>query len=72
MIVKAAMVMVSLVVVTGTAARADVFNMGGSRDPLTGQWTGAGSLEFVTVGDPGNAPSNRTWVDGITHFGAVS
>ena len=36
-------------------ARADVFNMGGTRDPATGVWTGEASLEFVTVGDPGNA-----------------
>ena len=37
------------------SAQADVFNMGGTRDPATGTWTGQASLEFVTVGDPGNA-----------------
>ena len=37
------------------SAQADVFNMGGARDPTTGTWTGAASLQFVTVGDPGNA-----------------
>jgi len=29
--------------------------MGGTRDPTTGTWTGPASLQFVTVGDPGNA-----------------
>lgn len=37
-------------------ASADVSNMGGTRDPNTGQWTGLASLELVTVGDPGNQP----------------
>ena len=36
-------------------AQADVFNMGGTRDPMTGTWTGSASVEFVPVGDPGNA-----------------
>jgi formylglycine-generating enzyme len=40
-------------------AQADVFNMGGARDPVAGTWTGLASLEFVTVGDPGNA--RDTW-----------
>ncbi|MCY2924477.1 MAG: SUMF1/EgtB/PvdO family nonheme iron enzyme [Planctomycetota bacterium] len=34
--------------------QADVFNLGGVRDPLTGTWTGLASLETVPVGDPGN------------------
>ena len=42
------------------SAQADVFNMGGTRDPTTGTWTGAASLEFVTVGDPGNAADTAT------------
>ena len=33
----------------------NVFNMGGTRNPTTGTWTGLASLEFVTVGNPGNA-----------------
>ena len=37
------------------SAQADVFNMGGTLNPTTGTWTGAASLQFVTVGDPGNA-----------------
>ena len=37
------------------SAQADVFNMGGTRNPTTGTWTGLASLEFVTVGNPGNA-----------------
>ncbi len=71
MTARTAAVMVSLVVAVGTVARADVFNLGGSRNPVTGQWTGAGSLEFVTVGDPGNAADSRTSGDGVSHFGAV-
>jgi hypothetical protein len=42
------------VLVVGVA-HADVFNMGGTRNPTTGAWTGQASLEFVNVGDPGNA-----------------
>jgi formylglycine-generating enzyme len=37
------------------AAPADVLNMGGTRDPVTGAWTGVASLDTVSVGDPGNA-----------------
>jgi formylglycine-generating enzyme len=36
------------------AASADVFNMGGTRDPTTGTWSGLASLETVSVGDAGN------------------
>jgi formylglycine-generating enzyme len=45
--------------------RADVFDMGGVRDPVTGQWTGLASVEFVPVGDAGNAAD-------ATGFGAVA
>ena len=38
--------------------------MGGTRNPTTGVWTGEASLQFVTVGDPGNATDS-------TGFGAV-
>lgn len=41
---------------SSAALATDVFNMGGTRDAATGQWTGSASLDFVTVGDPGNAP----------------
>jgi formylglycine-generating enzyme len=44
-----------------SVAQADVLNMGGTRDPVTGVWTGQASLEFVTVGDPGNAADMRWW-----------
>jgi formylglycine-generating enzyme required for sulfatase activity len=37
-----------------TAVSADVLNMGGMRDPVTGRWTGLASLETVPVGNPGN------------------
>lgn len=39
----------------GQPAWADVFNMGGTRNAATGQWTGLASLETVPVGNPGNA-----------------
>ena len=42
------------VVVSTVSAQADVFNMGGTRNPTTGKWTGLASLQFVTVGSPGN------------------
>ena len=45
---------------TAMSARADVFNMGGTQDPTTGTWTGSASLQFVTVGSPGNAPDPAT------------
>lgn len=45
-------------------AQADVLNMGGTRDPVTGTWTGQASLEFVPVGNPGNAADS-------TGFGSV-
>ena len=40
------------VVVSAVSAQADVFNMGGTISG--GTWTGLASLQFVTVGDPGN------------------
>ena len=39
---------------------------GGRADPATGTWTGLASLEFVTVGDAGNA------ADADTGYGAVA
>jgi formylglycine-generating enzyme len=58
------------------AAQADVFNMGGVRDPVTGTWTGVASLEMVPVGDPGNAPDtvvmSAPMYDGTTGYGAVA
>jgi formylglycine-generating enzyme required for sulfatase activity len=55
------MILALVVLASGTAAmtasvaHADVFNMGGTRNPTTGIWTGQASLDFVTVGNPGNA-----------------
>jgi formylglycine-generating enzyme len=46
-------------------ASADVFNLGGVRDPQTGQWTGPASLETVPVGNPRNS------ADPATGYGAV-
>jgi len=41
-------------------ASADVFNMGGTRNPTTGIWTGSASLTFVPVGNAGNAADPAT------------
>lgn len=59
---------VVLTMLIAGSAQADVFNMGGTRDPVTGTWTGSASLEFVTVGDPGNA---AMYVDGSGSVGYV-
>jgi formylglycine-generating enzyme len=45
--------MVLGIVLAASAAQADVFNLGGTRD-ANGHWTGLASLETVPVGDPGN------------------
>jgi hypothetical protein len=47
------------------SARANVFNMGGARNPTTGTWTGLASLEIVPVGNPGNALDKRYSPTGI-------
>jgi formylglycine-generating enzyme len=52
-------------------ARADVFNMGGTQNP-DGTWNGLASLEFVTVGDPGNAgEQSRLGTGDTTFYGSV-
>jgi formylglycine-generating enzyme len=54
-------------------ASADVLNMGGTRDPATGQWTGLASLELVPVGDSGNAAdTTEQWSDPGSTYGSVS
>jgi formylglycine-generating enzyme required for sulfatase activity len=50
-----AAVVVAMLIAASAQAQADVFNMGGTYNQATGTWTGAASLEFVTVGNPGNA-----------------
>ncbi|MCY2929684.1 MAG: SUMF1/EgtB/PvdO family nonheme iron enzyme [Planctomycetota bacterium] len=45
----------AMILMLAATVQADVFNLGGTRDPLTGTWTGVASLEMVPVGDPGNA-----------------
>jgi len=45
-------------VASAVSAQADVFNMGGTISG--GTWTGFASLQFVTVGDPGNLPDPAT------------
>jgi formylglycine-generating enzyme len=46
-------VLIMLLIAAGHA-QADVLHMGGNRDPVTGIWSGAASLELVTVGDKNN------------------
>ena len=53
-------VVASVLMLAASVAHADVFNMGGTRNPTTGTWTGLASLEFVTVGDAGNAADTAT------------
>ena len=43
---------------SAVTAQADVFNMGGTISG--GTWTGLASLQFVTVGNPGNPPDPAT------------
>jgi formylglycine-generating enzyme required for sulfatase activity len=65
------MILPAMVVLAAGSAQADVFNMGGTRDPVTGAWTGQASLEFVTVGNPGNAADTTVMSDGTTGYGSV-
>ncbi len=63
---------VALSVLATASAQGDVFNMGGTRDPITGTWTGQASLEFVPVGDPGNGADTAVMqYDGTTGYGSV-
>lgn len=61
-----AVLVVALVSCAGTG-RADVLNMGGTRN-ADGSWKGLASLEMVTVGNAGNAADTRY---DSTGFGAV-
>ncbi len=64
-------VALAMLYLIASIAQADVFNMGGTRDPTTGTWAGSASLVFVTVGDPGNAADTRVMTDGTTGYGSV-
>ena len=55
----------SVMLFASVTAQADVFNMGGTRDPVRGTWTGLASLEMVTVGNPGNTSDD-------TGYGSVA
>ena len=69
MLTRTMIVAVAAMLLVAGAARADVFNLGGTRNPVTGAWTGVASLETVHVGDPGNAADTRYAEPG---YGAVS
>lgn len=55
------MILVAVTLLAGSTnpASADVLNMGGTRNPITGQWTGLASLETVPVGNAGNEGDTR-------------
>ena len=57
--------------VWSVSAQTNVFNMGGTYNQATGTWTGAASLQFVTVGNPGNAADTTVMTDGTTGYGSV-
>jgi hypothetical protein len=66
----------ALVPLISASAQVDVFNMGGTRDPATGTWTGLASVEFVTVGDAGNTSDTAVMTAGYmpdrtTGYGSV-
>jgi formylglycine-generating enzyme required for sulfatase activity len=58
---RARLLVAAVVVLVAGAARADVYNMP----------SGQTSLQFVTVGDPGNAPDTTVMNDGTTGYGSV-
>jgi formylglycine-generating enzyme len=62
----------SVALLVGSAQATDVFNMGGTRNPATGVWTGNASLEFVTVGDAGNAADTAEHSGNPAGQGAVA
>ncbi|MDM7999701.1 MAG: SUMF1/EgtB/PvdO family nonheme iron enzyme [Dehalococcoidia bacterium] len=64
---KAWVLLCVLVGLLGSMAYADVFNMGGTRNP-DGSWNGLASLETVPVGNPGNVADTRYFSPG---FGSV-
>ncbi|MEI8372585.1 MAG: SUMF1/EgtB/PvdO family nonheme iron enzyme [Planctomycetota bacterium] len=55
----------AVLVTSAVTVRADVFNMGGTISG--GTWTGNASLEFVTVGDAGNAADTATGYGAVDH-----
>jgi formylglycine-generating enzyme len=59
-------------ILPASSAQADVFNMGGTRDPTTGTWTGMASVEFVPVGDSGNAADTAAHSGNPAGQGAVA
>ena len=60
-----------VIVLATSAAQADVFNMGGTRN-ADGTWTGLASLETVPVGDPGNAADTAAHSGNSAGQGAVA
>ena len=69
----AGLVLAVALLAAAVPAQADVFNMGGTRNPMTGVWTGLASLQFVTVGDSGNVanPAIGSAVRRTIRFGSV-
>ncbi|MGO9112301.1 MAG: SUMF1/EgtB/PvdO family nonheme iron enzyme [Thermoguttaceae bacterium] len=53
------LLLAAALVASAATVRADVFSMGGTQN-ADGTWTGLASLQFVTVGDPGNVADPAT------------
>lgn len=67
------MILVATVIASAVVAQANVLNMGGTRDPVTGTWTGIASLEMVPVRNPGNVgEQSRLGAGDETYYGAVA
>ncbi len=62
---RVAVASLASLVLFASSTQADVFDMGGTRNPVTGTWTGLASLDTVLVGDAGN-------VADTTGYGAVA
>ena len=59
------------VILFSASAQADVFNMGGTRDPTTGTWTGEASLAVRHRGQSGQRGGYQVMSDGTTGYGSV-
>jgi sulfatase modifying factor 1 len=68
---KGSFLLIALAWAAVGVSRADVFDMGGSRN-ADGTWTGLASLEIATVGNAGNPGDTRYPSGSITSFGGVS
>jgi formylglycine-generating enzyme required for sulfatase activity len=59
------------ILLSAGGTRADVFNLGGTFNTVTGSWNGLASVQFVTVGNPGNGADLQRLGEIRTHPGSV-